>query len=354
MTRRGRRAAIGVASILFGVSVLSGCSGAGGDNGPGGSLLSAMGAVQASPISRASFAWSDQHALRLLSGVTSAAGASNPKKVNPTWSRLADVALPALVGLEPQVTTGTGIDRYAGSRAMTVGLAGERAGRVDGADVATVAKRFKALGAPATASGGRTAYVLAPDEQVDLGNAHLGGDVYLAINRVVIKGSAVAFGLAGPPVDVALGGGRSLADDPEEAAVAECLGDVVVAQVWATPTGAAPGVTMIGAGVRRTSAPTDRPREVLCEVAGVAQVDNVTAALAQGTQASALLPVSGVHARDRVAQATVDQVRKGDLRVARLTIDLVAPARAGVLLLDEGLGGMIALGGGGTPSATGS
>jgi hypothetical protein len=192
--------------------------------------------------------------------------------------------------------------------------------------------------------------VLASDGQVDVGNPHLSGDVYLALNRVAVKGSTVAFALGTAPLDVVLGGGRSLADDADEAAMAGCLGDVVVARITEPPAGSAPGVTLVGAGVLRPSAANAPVREVLCEVVGGSVASTVTASMTQRTQPDATLPEGGLQVRDRIAQSTVDQVQKGSFHLARLVVQLVGTARAGFLLLDQGDDGAgLAYLGGGIP-----
>ena len=241
---------------------------------------------------------------------------------------------------------------YKGSRAITVGAAPDTAGRIDGADISAVDKQLKVLGVTPPAGKGLSVAVLAPDDQVAVGNPHLGGDVYLALNRLAVKGSTVAYALASGPLNVVLGGGRSLADEPDEAAMAQCLGDVVVAQVSTPPAGAAAGVTLVGVGVRRPAAPTDRVSEVLCEIAGNADRHG---GLEHGCPDPTRCPLAGTGppcTRIGLAQAVVDQTRRGDVRAARLTADLVSPARAGFLLLDQGSDGSgLAYLGGGSPPA---
>jgi hypothetical protein len=292
-----------------------------------------MGQIQDGPIARSFFAWADQKGLRKLTGISSVGDSTNKKKVKPRWSRLASAGLPDVVGLEPQFTDVTGIDIFSADRTMTVGVPPQEAGRVDGAAVAAVKKKFQALGAQAVTAGGRTRIVLAPDDQVDASDSRLAGDVYLALNRVTMKGSSVGFGLATGPVDAVLGGGPALLDDPDVAAVTSCLGDVVAAQILAPPPGSAAGVTRVGVGVRRPQAVTDGVQEVLCETAG-RQLPQVAATITSRVQPGAPLPGTGLQTEQRFVQAVVDQAPKG--KAVRLTINLVAPARAGFLLFDMG------------------
>ncbi|HEY2302898.1 MAG TPA: hypothetical protein VGH66_13450 [Acidimicrobiales bacterium] len=361
MRRGGHLPPVGIRSWLRVVAgaaalalALSACNRGSPASGAGSNLRDGMASVQDNPVSRRLFVWADQSELRTLTGITSSSSAANTKKLNVTWSRLTMAAVPNLAGLEPQVTSSTGIDVYKGSRAITVGAAPDTAGRIDGADISAVDKQLKVLGVTPPAGNGLSVAVLAPDDQVAVGNPHLGGDVYLALNRLAVKGSTVAYALASGPLNVVLGGGRSLADEPDDAAMAQCLGDVVVAQVGTPPEGAAAGVTLVGVGVRRPAAPTDQVSEVLCEIAGNA-TDTVASSMVARTQPDAPLPGRGLHVRDRLAQAVVDQTRRGDVRAARLTVGLVSPARAGFLLLDQGSDGSgLAYLGGGSPPAGGS
>jgi hypothetical protein len=193
---------------------------------------------------------------------------------------------------------------------------------------------------------------LAPDDQVDSNDSRLAGDVYLALNRVVIKGSSLAFGLATGPVDAVLGGGPALSDDADESAIAACLGDVVAAEIFMPPPGAAVGVNRVGVGVRRPRAVTDGVQEVLCETASRQQLASLAATITSRVQQGAPLPGTGLQVQERFVQPAVDQMPKG--RAVRLTISLVAPARAGFLLFDMGpQDALLAfLGGGASPALT--
>jgi hypothetical protein len=324
------------------------CS-SGGTGAGASSVRDALGQVQDGLIARSYLAWADQKAVRTLTGVASPGDIGNKKKVNPRWGRLANVAVPGAAEVEPQLTEATGINPYTATRALTIGVSPDTAGRLDGADTATVEKKFKALGAQTDVSGGRTRLVLAPDDQVVTGNPKLAGDVYLTLNRVVIKGSTVAFGLANGPVDAILGGSRALGDAEDESAMATCLGDVVAAEIMAPPAGSAPGVTLVGVGVRRPKTSAEGVREVLCEVANKDRIAQVAAAIAPRLQQNAQIPNTGRQIQDRLTQTNVDQLPKG--RAVRLTVDLVPTARAGFLFFDQGPGraGLAFLGGGSPP-----
>jgi hypothetical protein len=184
---------------------------------------------------------------------------------------------------------------------------------------------------------------------VDVSNPRLGDDVYLALNRVFVDTSTVAFGLANPPIETVLGGGRSLADVPAEAAIADCLGDVFVAEIMAPPAGSPDGVSLVGLGVRRPASGTARVTEVLCEVTrGKDQAGQLAGTIGARVAPGSTLPGSGQALRDRVANAGVDQVAKNGDELVRLTMDLVSPARAGFLMLDAGPDSLAFLGGGGS------
>jgi len=91
-------------------------------------------------------------------------------------------------------------------------------------------------------------------------------------------------------------------------------------------------------------------QEVLCETAGrPQQLTQVGAAITSRVQQSAPLPGTGLQVQERFVQAVVDQPVRG--RALRLTITLVAPARAGFLLFDMGPQDslMAFLGGGASP-----
>jgi hypothetical protein len=328
------------------LSVGPAACGGGGGNGNGGSLRSALASVRDSPVSERFFAWSDGRELRKLSG---AAGASDlgKSKINEKWLRLTEVALPSVAGEEAQFTAATGIDAYRGDRNITIGVPPDRASRVDGGDGGTVVRKFRQLGAREQRAGGRTYLAVADEGQVDVSNPRLGNDVYLALNRVFVNGSTVAFGLTDSPIDAVLGGGKRLVDVPAEAAVAACLGDVFVAEIGAPPAGSPAGAGLIGLGVRRPASPDGPVTEVLCEVTKAQdQAGSVAATIGARVRPDATLPGSTLQVRDRVAQAGVDQLTNAGQHLVRLTLDLVGPARAGFLFFDAGSDGVAFLAGG--------
>jgi len=334
-----------------GVAVLSlaltACTSSGASNGGGAaSLRSALASVRDTAGSERFFAWADQKELRKLAGVSSAADAAK-RKANQKWLRLASVALPSVADKEPQLTDATGIDVYAGDRAITIGLPPDRASRIDGADGGTVLRKFRQLGARDERVGTRTYLALAGEGQVDVSNPLLGGDVYLSLNRTSVDHSTVGFGLTNAPIDAVLGGGgKSLADVADEAAVADCLGEVFVAEVTGPVPGGPDGVSLTGVGVRRPTTAGARVTEVLCEVThSKDQAGQLAARVTARLAPDAALAGSGLRVRDRIAQANVDQVGKAGDSV-RLTLDLVSPARAGFLLLDASPGTLASLGGG--------
>jgi hypothetical protein len=346
MAKLSRLAATAAVAVV--VAVPAACGGGGAAGAGGGSLRSALASVRDAPASERFFAWADDKELRKLTGVSAASDASKPK-ANQKWLRLTEVALPSVADKEPQFAAATGIDGYGGVRGITVGLPPEQASRVDGADGGTVLRKFRQLGAREQRVAGRTYLAVANEGQVDVSNPHLGGDVYLALNRVLVTGSTVAFGLTDPPIDAVLGGGRSLADAPRMAAMADCLGDVFVAQVTTPAPGGPDGVSLVGIGVRRPAA-TDAPvTEVLCELAkSKDQAGQLAGSIGARVAPDDTLPGDHLQIRDRIAQAGVDQAGKGDQHLVRLTIDLVTPARAGFLLFDAGPSALAFIEGGST------
>jgi hypothetical protein len=351
MARLTRMAVVAAALACAGLTACGASSG-----GPrGGTLRSALASVRDVPASERFFAWADGQEMRKLTGVAAASDVGR-SKTNQKWLRLTEVALPSIAGKESQLTAATGIDAYHGTRNITIGLPPDRASRVDGANATTVLRLFRLLGAREQRAAGRTYLAVADEGQVNVSNPRLGDDVYLALNRVFASGSTVAFGLSDPPIDAVLGGGKSLADAPAESAVADCLGDVFVAEITGPPPDAAAGVGLVGLGVRRPAAPDSPVTEVLCEVTRAQdQARSLAATIGSRVAAGATLPGTSLQVRDRVAQAGVDQVANGGRPLVRLTLDLVGPARAGFLFFDEGPDGVafLAGGGGGAPAPSG-
>ncbi|GAA5038380.1 hypothetical protein GCM10023259_002970 [Thermocatellispora tengchongensis] len=256
-------------------------------------------------------------------GVTGASGEGR-RWLPASLSGLGDLARAAKA-----LPEATGIDPAAGERAVTIGLPPRQAFRFDGDfDAAAVRGKLTALGAQPRRFGGHDGLSFSPGAEVDLSRRLVPG-VTSQLNQVVATGTTIAAAPMPQSLEAVLGKGPSLADSPDHAAVAECLGDVAAAMI--IPPQAPGTVTLYAAGLRRPAALGDAPVNVVCVLPAASAVPAVERALTAG------LATSGRYG-EHVRQVAHDRVRAGDRTVLRAVLTLREPTHVlfGAAMLQRG------------------
>jgi hypothetical protein len=217
---------------------LAGCGGS-GDGGGGGGLDDALHAVSAGPASEQSFAYTDLAALRDVTELPKPGGRLDRDFMR--WNVPASLGAPMLTQRMFSIGDGKGVDLFSADRFVTIGVGGDGATRIDGFSGDTGA--LTDLQDASTADG----------------------------DTVVVADEPAAR-------DEALGkGGDPLGDRAEYAAAADCLGDVLAAQVSPAQTTGFPREAgdLVAVGVRGG----DEPADVLCVVGDADQTKQADAAL---------------------------------------------------------------------------
>ncbi|GAA5770519.1 hypothetical protein Aros01_07046 [Streptosporangium roseum] len=210
----------------------------------------------------------------------------------------------------------TGINVFAADRGVSVGTPPRTAIRIEGRlDSAGIRAKLTALGARPRTIGGQEGLSMADDNAIDMKGPQTRLGLINQLNQVVVTDSALVSGAAAAPVAATLGGGPSLADSPDHAAVADCLGDVVTAVVMAPPQPG--GVTLYGVGLRRPAGTTDRAVDVVCVLPRVAEVGRTFAERFTVAAKAGGRPLS-----DLVETVTHDEVRSGGRTAHRATLTI--------------------------------
>jgi hypothetical protein len=256
--------------------VLAGCGGGGGTTqttrttpaAPSTPLARALVPVLDGPVARAGLRYSDEAALRRLAHAPRSVTQLGTTQLDQRWFGLIGFGAPAFVTAAPQLQPLTGIDLFAADTAVTAGQGTRTVTRLDGARLATAAieAALRRLGARASAG------TLAIGRD---GAVHVSGPlgrigVVSALNRVVARPGTLVTGAYDDTLPAVLGGGRSIAADPEWAAAIRCLGDVVAASI--TPKGG----HLVAVGVVR---PAPHPRAVtgrICRIDGRVRSQTIT------------------------------------------------------------------------------
>ncbi|WP_271220228.1 hypothetical protein [Streptosporangium carneum] len=245
--------------------VLAGCGG-GGDPGQDGGLRQVMARLDASGPAAEYLEYGDMAHWRSL-GVVTEKGPGQDRR----W-RVAVTAGFGDFGVNgTRIAESTGLNVFAADQGAVFGVPPKSAIRVEGnLDSGDIRGKLTALGAKPREIGGQEGLSFDEDNKINLSGPQTKLGLINQFNQVVVTDSALVAGAAAGPVAAALGDGPSLADSPDHAAVADCLGDVVSAIVMAP---AQPGgVTLYGVGLRRPAGTADKAVNVVCVLPRIAGV----------------------------------------------------------------------------------
>ncbi|WP_326646340.1 hypothetical protein OG884_17080 [Streptosporangium sp. NBC_01755] len=244
--------------------------------------------------------------------------ASGPEKREERWLPAIGFGFGALGSSARLLPERTGIDVYGAVRAVSLGNPPNTAIRIEGKqDAAAIRTKLTALGAKPRTIGGQRGLTLAADGAIDPDSV-LTSELGLLnrLNQVVVTDSVLVSGASADPVASALGGNPSLAADPDHAAIAECLGDVVAAAVTvpSPPT----AVALYGVGLRRPAATTDQAVNVVCVLPRGSKVKETFT----GKFTTKAVTQSGTPLSDLVEDIAHDEVGSGDGAVLRATLKI--------------------------------
>ncbi|MEU6711695.1 hypothetical protein ABZ897_09475 [Nonomuraea sp. NPDC046802] len=310
-----RKICAGLAAAL----ILTGCAEEPSATSP---LLEAMGEVAAEGPAAAYFEYGEPTSWRALgvtigSGEQPASGTDRGRRWLPAIGSGSGELTRAGVEL-PQAT---GVDPYAADRAIAVGVPPNLAFRFDGGfEAKTVRAKLERLGAKPRRIGDHNGLSFAPGADVDLANLPVPvSGVTNQFNQVVVTDATVATAPVPEPITAVLGGERSLAERPEHAAVAECLGDVAAATITAPQ--APDAVALYAVGLRRPANLQEQPVNVICVLPVPSAVPAVKKTFTTGLTPAATSR-DGKRFGELAREITHDEVRSGEHTVLRATLKL--------------------------------
>lgn len=310
--------------------------------------LQALGAVSDSPTARTYFEWSHLRAVRQLARAPDNARSFAHATPDQRWLKIFGVGTNGLAGMEPVITSKTGIDIFAADSAVGIGQAPNAAMRIfgPGVDSAAITRSLTAIGAKHQTADGRAFLAMGAERSVNVNSPLALLGIVNQLDRAVGQGDTFAAGSAVAPVIAVLGGGRSLAADPAYKAAAGCLGDVVAAAI-APPASlnVSTPAQLLAVGVRRPPGASAPIVEVLCAVDPPGgNADAQTAGLRATLGGSSRVPGDTQRMNSVVGSRTVAVIQQGSLPVVRALITLQRNQPAGFLyrlLLRGSLGALI-------------
>ncbi|MGI5270260.1 hypothetical protein ACQEUU_13995 [Nonomuraea sp. CA-218870] len=298
-----------VSVALTALLVLTGCGQRAGDSG----LMDAMAAVSGDGPAAAYFEYGEPAWWRDL-GVKAGAGEAR------RWLSAASSGLGGLAVVAEALPEATGVTPGASTRAISIGLPPRQAFRFDGdVDADAVREKLTALGAKPREMGGHEGLSFFPGAEMDPSRAIVPG-VTNQLNQVVVTDSLVAAASTPDVLTTALGGAPALADKPEYAAMAACLGDVAAATMM-TPSPAGGAVTLYGVGLRRPAGLNDRPVNVICVLPAASAAAGVERALTTRLTPTGSMS-NGRTWGEHAPEITHDRVSSDDHTVLRAVLTL--------------------------------
>ncbi|MGV9308257.1 hypothetical protein ACWDLG_33210 [Nonomuraea sp. NPDC003727] len=298
--------------LLITCLAVAGCGTTGETSLPGSGLREVMGRLSADGPAATYLDYGDMAHWRAL-GVVTADGLGDDRR----WLAAVGYGFGDLASRIDLLPERTGIKAFATDRAVSVGRPPDTAVRMEGGlDAAAISEKLTALGAKPRTIGGQEGLTFAPDHEIRQTRLTAELGLVTQLNQVVVTRSALVAGAAAAPVAAALGGGGSSLDDrPEHVAVAECLGDVVTATVFAPQQPA--GVSLYGVGLRRPAGPGDQAVNVVCVLPRIAEVTQTFT-----SRFTLQAQVGGKPLAQLADKVEHDEVRSGDLTVRRATVTI--------------------------------
>jgi hypothetical protein len=299
------------------VLLLAGCGGDGGGSG-GSRLAGALSSVSAGPAGEQAFLWTDIAAVRQAGDFPEHIADMKLTPAQQPWLTPLGTGAPRLATAGVTARDQLGIDLLSADQAITIGNAPDSAVRLDGAD-ATLARDglSKLPGAKPGQLGDRAIITRGAEGQVDLdGDA---SQLLIGIgNRFYAQDETVALSGTDAALKAVLGdGGDPLGDQPGYTAAADCLGDVVSAEIH-PGRDAGTDADLVAIGARGNATPT----EVLCVIGDQDQADADAAALRTHMAPDAITPDTRQRLSDIVAKTDVTTGGSGDAHYARAVLTL--------------------------------
>jgi hypothetical protein len=279
-----RVAAAATAALALAVTA---CSSDSSDSGSSG-LEQAMSSVSGAGVAKAEFQYGDMGRLRELGIVDS----KRKPIIDTRWQQVVGYGSGQFGTIAVALTKVIALDVLAADSTTTIGTPPNTAIRISGGvDKAAVTAKLKALGAKPRTFGGTDGLSLAADNEITHAGPLANSGLVNQINQVVLTDDSMTSSPNGATLQQALGTGPSLLDTGAYRDLADCLGDVIAADILAAPP-SDKNAAVFAVGVRDPSSKSGVDREVLCALPRDGKSDALRAALGKNLALSATDPTT--------------------------------------------------------------
>lgn len=236
----------------------------------------------------------------------------------PRWNRVVGWGATGLADYAAILPARIGLNVFAADTAVTIGMPPNNALRLDGqVDAAAVRRKLTALGAKPRTFGATRGLSLAPDNKIELSSPLAKLGIINQLNQVAMFDDDFAASPNAATLQKVIDVHKSLADTGRYGALADCLGDVIAADIDPAPAGDR-NAAAYGVGVRDPGSATGTDHEVVCVLPRSGRTGALTTALKRNFAPSATDAVTRIRMSQLLAKTVVD--RSGPAVRATLTL----------------------------------
>jgi hypothetical protein len=283
------RCAVACAIAALAATVTACSSDSSGSSGSGASgLEQAMSSVSGSGVAKTQFQYGDMKRLRELGIVDS----KRKPIVDARWQQVVGYGSGRFATFALVLPKVIALDVLAADSMVTIGTPPNTAIRISGGvDKAAVTAKLKALGAKARTFGDTPGLSLAADNELSHASQLANSGLVNDINQVVIDDDTMTSSPNGATLQQALGNGTSLLDTGAYQDLADCLGDVIAADIMSAPP-SDKNAAVFAVGVRNPDSKSGVDREVFCALPRSGSAAALRAALGKNLALSATDPTT--------------------------------------------------------------
>ncbi|HZZ95985.1 MAG TPA: hypothetical protein VFE19_03160 [Jatrophihabitantaceae bacterium] len=296
-----RRTATAAAAVL--AVALTACSS--DSNGAGSTeLAKAMSSVNGAGAAKTEFQFGDMKRLREL-------GIADPKAkpvIDARWQLVVSYGAGRFTSLSIGLSKLIALDILATDTMVTIGTPPNTAVRISGGvEKTAVTAKLKALGAKPRTFGGTSGLSLAPDNAINRMPALANPGLLNDLNQVVVDDDSMTMSPNGATLQQALGNRSSLLDADGYRDLADCLGDVIGADIRPAPPSDR-NAAVYAVGVRDPGTKAGPDREVVCVLPRKGNSGAVHAAFAKNLALSAPDPITRAPISQYLAKSKVGSI----------------------------------------------
>jgi hypothetical protein len=309
------------ASVLVAVAGCSGGSSPGGGGSGGSGLESALSRVADTASTRSSVSYDDTAALVRLAG-------TNPASTKG-FAQLRGWGVPSVAENIDTVPVGVGFNLYGEDYSISVGEPPESESLMAGGQSASqITGHLTGLGWKRSGGAGK---LVGPPP---LAASSSVGELAIGAAQVQLTGSDAVFGYSGANLSlIGTPNGATLASDPLIGALAQCLGNVVAADLFSGGYLGGKKPAGVAVGISQPASNTATPQAVVC-VSWSTQAAATTYAADVRRALSSVDPVEDEPYSDSLTHATVTTVG-GSQHVVEWQADTPKSAQTAFLMVED-------------------